>query len=284
MAIGTRIDPKSFAGPYPKAPGPNKRNARLAGVIFEVQGLGAVIEHWQTTAQLTLELTPGVLDFFADVITHNARQFVRKRTWATHDSINKDPGVYQVGRGNFVVDIGPTTFYSRFLEWGTLKMSAKPFMVPAIDMATPDYFRAMEDIARIPDQLAPAVGLSGKVGSDPRVTGPISSLRSGLYSASKFLGDIAIFGGASIIRPIRGGILSMARLLGDVSSVMNGTIGMRFSHRLRGRATGRLQGFGSASLTASRTYSGSISGGQRIYNRFVGRQTQGLVTFNLGGF
>ncbi len=284
MGFNTRIDPKSFPGPYPLNPGPNKPNNRLSGVIFEVQGLTTIIEHWATVRALTLELTPQVLDFYADVIVHNARQFVPKRTWATHDSINKEPGVYQVGKNNFVVDMGPTTFYSRFLEWGTVNMIARPFMVPAIDMAEPDYLRAMKDIAGIADQLSTNVGLKGDVGRDQRITGTITAFRSGLYSISKSLGDIAVFGGNNVIRPTRSFSINAAKTLGDVSAVMKGAVGARFSRRLTGRAVGKLAGFGSASLSASKNYSGQISGGQRVYNRFVGAQTQGVVSTNLGGF
>ncbi len=255
----------------------------ISSTTIEIQGLGAVIEHFFTIARLTEELAPQVVDFYADVVVHNARQFVRKKTWATHDSISKGEGVFVSGFNNksFDAEIFASTPQARFLEWGTVNMPAYPFMIPAIDMVEKDFIRAFVDIAKIADQLSTRVSLQGDVGRDARVRNPISRLRSGLYSASKFLGDIAVFGGVGGLSPLRSNLLSMARLLGDVNASMTGAIGMRVSHRLRGRAVGRLAGFGSASLTASRSYTGSFTGGQRVYNRFVGRLSSPVIT--LGG-
>ena len=46
------------------------------------------------------------------------------------------------------VEVGPTVYYGRFLEHGTSKMSAQPFLGPAADSLT----------AQIVDQLADAAG------------------------------------------------------------------------------------------------------------------------------
>jgi HK97 gp10 family phage protein len=280
LLAGTSIKP---FGPIPTKTMAKRKGKRLSGAVIEVQGLNAVIEHWYAVAQMTLELAPQVMDFYMDVIVHNARQFVRKDTWATHDSIHRDP-IGQISFGNFFSDAGPTTFYSKFLEWGTIHAPAYPFMLPAIDMIEKDYIRAFTDIAKIPDQLAGQVRLTGDVGKHPGTRSVISRLRGRLYSTSKFLGDIAVFGATSSgLRDIRSFAIHTARLLGDVDAAMRGQIGRRFQHRLRGRATGRLSGFGSASLSASKSYTGSISGGHRIYNRAVGRLSAPIVSTRLPG-
>ena len=289
MAVGSILPGTSIpvAPPvnlFPKSSGFSRRKGRgsFKRVTFEVQGLETLVEHWFTVAALTDALTPGVLDFYADVITHNARQFVRKDTWATHDSINKGNGVIRSGMGDYSVWIGAETIQARFLEFGTVNMPAYPFMIPAIDMVEKDFIRAFGDIAKIADTVTGQASLRGDVGRDGRIRSPISSLRSGLYSVSKVLGDISVFGGREFLSPIRAFALQGARMIGDVNSLMSGAVGMRVSHRLRGRATGRLQGFGSASLSASRTYTGSL-GGQRVYNRLVGRISAPIVSTRIGG-
>lgn len=285
---GTSIKPARAPNLFPKSSGFNRRRSRGAfnRVTFEVQGLNTLVQHWFTVAALTDALTPGVLDFYADVTVHNARQFVRKDTWATHDSIDKGSGVVRSAMGDYSVWIGAGTLQSRFLEYGTIKMPAYPFMIPAIDMVENDFIRAFRDIAAIADTVTGQARISGDVGKDGRVRSPISVMRSGLYNLSKVLGDISVFGGREFLSPIRAFALMGARSLGDVDSVMRGTLNTRISHRLRGRATGRLRGFGTASLFASQTYSGlpGGAGGQRIYNRFTGRLAAPIVSTNLSGF
>jgi len=285
---GTSIKPARRPNLFPKSAGFSRRKSRGAfnRTTFEVQGLNTLVEHWDTVAALTEALTPAVLDFYADVTVHNARQFVRKDTWATHDSIDKGSGVVRSAIGDYSVWMGASTLQSRFLEFGTIKMQAYPFMIPAIELIEKDYVRAFRDIAGIADAVAGRVRIRGDVGKDGRVRSPISRLRSGLYSTSKALGDVSVFGGRSFLSPIRSFELGAARLLGDVSAVMRGTLNTRISRRLQGRATGRLRGFGSSSLFASKTYS-ELPGGpgsERVYNRFVGRATSPIISTNLGGF
>ena len=282
---GTSIPVAPPVNLFPKSSGFSRRKGRgsFQRVTFEVQGLNTLTQHWFTVAALTDQLAPGVCDFYADVIVHNARQFVRKDTWATHDSINKGNGVIRSAMGDYSVWIGAETPQARFLEFGTVNMPAFPFMIPAIDMVEKDFIRAFGDIARIADTVTGQASLRGDVGRDGRIRSPISSLRSGLYSLSKFLGDISVFGGREFLSPIRAFALRGARALGDTNALMQGAVGMRISHRLRGRATGRLQGFGSASLNFSKTYTGGL-GGQRIYNRFMGRISAPIVSTNIAGF
>ena len=283
LLAGTSIPSAPPVNLFPKSSGSSRRRSRggFNRVTIEVQGLNAVIENFFTIAELTHQLTPGLVYFFDDTVFHNARQFVRKKTWATHDSIHSS-GPIMSGSGDFSAWISAESIAARFLEFGTINMPAYPFMLPAVDMIEKDFIRAFVEIAKIPDQLS-RTGLSGDVGRDSRVRSPISALRSGLYSTSKFLGDISVLGGRSTLSPIRGFALSMARLLGDMNAAMTGQIATRFSTRLRGRATGRLAGFGSASLTASKTYSGSFTGGQRIYNRLVGRISSPIISTNFPG-
>ena len=249
--------------------------------VVEIQGANALANHLWAYAEAFGLFAPQILDVSADIGIEEARHLVRKRTWATHDSINKSPGVWaKPERGEWSIRFGPTTFYSPFLEYGTSTRSPYPFMIPAGDMAERAFVPSVIAFIGMIDTMTSGVGwaggLSGPAGrasSDPRVKGSFTGLRSYLYSTEKALGDIAVFGGREVIGPTRSLMLGLARSLGDVSSIMNGVLGQRITTRLRGRATGRLIGFGSASLSAAKTYSGfpGGEGGHRIYQRAAGR-------------
>ena len=45
-------------------------------------------------------------------------------------------------------EIGPTMEYSPFVEYGTIYMRARPFMVPAAEQEMPRFFRAVQEIFR----------------------------------------------------------------------------------------------------------------------------------------
>ncbi|MDU5415578.1 MAG: HK97 gp10 family phage protein [Cutibacterium avidum] len=62
-------------------------------------------------------------------------------TGATRESIHTTASA-----GDMAAEIGPTTTYAPFLEWGTRHMEARPFMRPALDDVTPGFVRAMEQI------------------------------------------------------------------------------------------------------------------------------------------
>lgn len=62
-------------------------------------------------------------------------------TGATRNSIHTS-----ISAGGTAAEIGPTTNYAPYLEWGTRRMEARPFMRPALDEVTPGFVRAMEQI------------------------------------------------------------------------------------------------------------------------------------------
>lgn len=62
-------------------------------------------------------------------------------TGATRESIHTTASA-----GGMSAEIGPTTYYAPFLEWGTRHMEARPFMRPALDDVTPAFVRAMEQV------------------------------------------------------------------------------------------------------------------------------------------
>ena len=61
-------------------------------------------------------------------------------TGATMNSINAKES------GEMVWRIGPTTEYAPFLEFGTVHMRARPFMIPALEGESPRFTEAIRQI------------------------------------------------------------------------------------------------------------------------------------------
>tara|TARA_Y100001951_G_C11168871_1_gene199093 strand:- start:234 stop:593 length:360 start_codon:yes stop_codon:yes gene_type:complete len=61
-------------------------------------------------------------------------------TGATRNSIFVDPGT-----PSFSHRIGPTTEYAPFIEFGTRYMSARPYMIPALEKEAPRFIAALSD-------------------------------------------------------------------------------------------------------------------------------------------
>lgn len=252
--------------------------------VLELQGANVVANELFGAAAIFPDFVTQLLDVAADIGIDEARRFVQVETGATRDSINKQPGVWaKPERGEWSIRYGPTTFYSPFLEYGTVHARPYPFMIPSADIVQPLFVAAVGEFVSL-IAYGRSTGAGGRITNHPTMQGNFTAMRTFLYSTSKFLGDVAVFGGRRILGPPRAMMLSMARGLGDISSTMNNTLGSRFRARLTGRVSGHIVGFGSASLSHSKTYSGFIGGtaGHRIYQRAAGRFTNlGLSRNNL---
>jgi len=66
-------------------------------------------------------------------------------TGTTMNSIFVDPG-----SPSFSQHIGPTTEYAPFIEFGTRYMSARPFMIPALEKEAPRFKEALSDNQMFP--------------------------------------------------------------------------------------------------------------------------------------
>lgn len=248
-----------------------EHGVRDSAVTIEVQGLRAVEEHFLAVADLTGQLVPAIVDFTGVLVTDHQRAHVPIDTYATHDSIHYDVGISgNPDAGEVFMEAGPTTFYSPFLEYGTVFMSPRSFVIPSADAYEAPFITAMLEVAEIADQLRT---LSPPYSGAPGVSSAISGIRHRLYSTQRFLGDLQVFGGAAAISGIRSGIIFLARALGDTNSIMRGTVGARIRSRVRGRVTGRIIGFGSATITHSQTIAAQVGGeaGRRVYQRVAGR-------------
>lgn len=275
----------------------SRHGAGTSAYIVEVQGINALAEHFLNYALAFDSFAVQMLDVAADIGIEEAKAMVgwrgdkrfQDRSGATRDSINKSPGVIaKPNIGEWSVRYGPTTFYAPFLEYGTVHARPYPFMIPSGDMVEPIFLNAVISFINLlvtgGEGSASVTGSGGRIMNHPQIKGSFSSLRTMLYSSSKFLGDVAVFGGRGFIGPARNLMLVTSRALGDVSSIMNRTVSTRISNRLGGRVTGRIIGFGSSTLSYSRTYSAfpGGAGGHRVYQRVAGRFGVGGLGGSLG--
>lgn len=253
--------------------------------LVSVEGANVLADHLYVMGQVIDPFSRQLFDVLGDIGIAEARRLVRIRTGDTFMSINKSPGVIaKPERGEWSIRYGPTTFYAALLEYGTVHAQPYPFMIPSGDIVEPIFIRSIIEFVNLIDKGVMGWGVSsgGITFSNPQVRGSFTGIRSFLYDSSKALGDVSVLGGRGVFGPIRALELKLARGLGDVSAIMNRTISSRITNRLGGRVTGHIIGFGSHSLSYSKTYSAFPGGssGHRVYQRLAGHF--GPSSLNLG--
>ncbi len=246
-------------------------------VIITLQGANVMTEHLAAVAIAVGPFAGALTALFGDFLAETAREIHRPNinTGDTFRSITagNEPGQGAVlfpFNGGVAVDIGPTTTYAPFQEFGFVHVGGafiqNPFMIPAADAIAPLYEDALVQLIEI---TANRLFFTGGASA---LNGEMQSLRNSLYSYSRFLGDVQVFGIGSgpFAKGSRTLALKGARALGDVSAQMRGAIGLRVTRRFVGRfAGGGLSTVLSTSLTGpSSSYIGSSN---RLYNRIRGR-------------
>lgn len=81
----------------------------------------------------------------ANVVRDEIRATARVRTGNLKRNIRTRERSEQDGDMRFAVEVTRRAFYGRFLEYGTSKMSAKPFMRPAAENKTEEAVTLMRD-------------------------------------------------------------------------------------------------------------------------------------------
>ena len=238
-------------------------------------------------AQLFLQLLPQVVGGAGELVTLSAYQDApfSDDTGQTRKTLMEgSPAVYWSG-GDIIADMGPSTYYAPFLEFGWTKggvYRSYPFMIPALDKHTIDFINGNIDIVGIIAGERPYI-IRGEIGKNPYLQTLISGARKRLYSYEKALGDVQVFTGSGIIGPTRDIMLTMAKELGDLQAIMNHAVAARVSTRIRGSVTGRGLGY-TRTVSVSKSYTAypgggnSSSVGSRVYNRVAGRATRPIAT------
>ena len=257
-------------------------------VTITVQGARAVTEHWVAIALLTQAMAPQFTALFGDFLANTAKEIHRPNidSQDTFNSITAGQAPGQSAHvfaadGGVAVDVGPTTPYAPFQEfgfihWQTGNFIQNPFMIPAADAVGPLYIDSFIQLCEI------ASHQNSFTGHAAAGNATLSGFRGALYSYSKFLGDIQVFGSfGPLVGKSRTLALRGARGLGDLDSIMLGAISRRVTHRFVGRFAAR--GISTTISTSLSGPSGSyIGSSSRLYNRIRGRAFgRGL---GVGGF
>lgn len=246
-------------------------------VTITIQGAQAVTEHWVAIALLTQAMAPQFTALFGDFLANTAKEIHRPnidsgdtfRSITAGQEAGQPPHVFPAG-GGVAVDVGPTTAHAPFQEfgfthWQTGNFIQNPFMIPAADAIGPLYIDAFIQLCEVANRRQ---SFSGHAAAG---NATLSGFRGALYSYSKFLGDVQVFGSfGPLVGKSRTFALRGAQGLGDIDSVMRGAISRRITHRFVGRFAAKgISTSISASLTGpSTSYIGSSN---RLYNRIRGR-------------
>jgi hypothetical protein len=240
-------------------------------ITWVVQGLRTNVQHWIGMAAMADNLVEAAVADTAQDIAREATALVRYEDpdLNTREPHTRDTIYYEVWKeGNQVVgEVGATTTAARMMEFGFFRggtFHQYPFLMPAADKYAPLFYARMAMIgwvaAGMPIHLLPE--------ASPQVVSTITQMRTFLYSFSRFVGDVQIFGKSQTLQAARGYALAGARSLGDISASMRGALLTRVSHRF----FGRFSGYGIRSYTpAHATAQIGGSGALRLYNRFAGR-------------
>jgi HK97 gp10 family phage protein len=113
-------------------------------ISVEVNGLDEVIRKMELTeAKINSVFTMEQLKEFAEIVRDTARDSAPFRTGLLKASLQ-----IIIDEPNLSVTIGTDAGYGKFVELGTRKMQAKPFLIPAV-------FEALEEFKRrYPEKLS----------------------------------------------------------------------------------------------------------------------------------
>ena len=259
---------------------------RVAGLqpinlVATMQGQRVTAEHFYVVSLITPPIIQTLLGYFAVVLRETAKNFHKKNidTGATYNSIQSGPVVPLVGGG--AVDVWVSTPYSKFLEFGFVHYLSgewifNPFMIPAADLVSPYFLDAIQQVAEI---AADRRTFTGFAATSP-ASGILQTARGGLYSYSKWAGDIQALGFAGLSGS-RGVALKGAKGIGNIQAGQQGTLAARTARVVAGRVGGRFGRTGIVSgFSPGQIFSGPSA---RLYNRISGRAFGGGLS-RIGGF
>jgi HK97 gp10 family phage protein len=114
-------------------------------IDIDIEGLNTVVASMALHSVAAISKGQELVRASAQRVVATSQQLVPVDTAATRNSIHATPT-----DGGLGAEIGPTTSYAPYLEFGTVKMAPRAFMGPALDRETPGF---IEGAAQIPDLL-----------------------------------------------------------------------------------------------------------------------------------
>jgi hypothetical protein len=247
-------------------------------------GMGMVIEHFAAIAEQTANMMwEGTIAAGQETRDLTRKNMLDLGVWDTGDSWRSVHMRAQwAGDIDIVVDVGPTTFYAPFWEYGYGKhQTPRPATNMAFDVMAPIFIAYALEVGKLAgSNAAGRSNIPSPLDEHSTLHRLFGNIRGHLYNDAKLLGDIAVLGGKSFIGPTRARMYGLAQILGDVQASMTGAIGSRASRRLTGKTTGRLIGVGSRTVSVNKIYSAPVGGtaGRRVYTRLAGRHSKFIIT------
>jgi len=248
------------------------RSASLQPIQIQayMQGQRTVRDDLYTISVITPPMIYAITEFFSDLMVNTAKYLHTPNidTGATFDSIQRSIVVSMPGGGTSV-NVFVTTDYAPFQEFGFVHAGSgqwiyNPFMIPAADLVAPLFVDAITQVAGI---IAGRRSLSGPAAASP-AGGILQSARSGLYSYSKYAGDIQVLGIGGLSKS-RGYALKGAQGIGNLQAAQAGTLASRALRVISGRVGGK---FGRSGVVSGFGGGTALTGpSARIYNRVGGR-------------
>lgn len=101
-------------------------------------------DHFPTMTKAVRIRTKMAAEIFADGVLRDMQSLVPKRTWALHNSLAVKPSAGILAGGIFHVVIVAGMPYWVFVEHGTSRTEARPFIMPALMMNQPEFERLMK--------------------------------------------------------------------------------------------------------------------------------------------
>lgn len=119
----------------------------MAKPVFEVSGLNDALRNLKEIPKALRRKAAAVVRDSATAATESMKQFVPNKTGRGTGLLRSD--IFSDIRGTSGwVRIGVDAYYWHMLEYGTINMSAKPFIRPAFEMEAPRFQQRLEAVAR----------------------------------------------------------------------------------------------------------------------------------------
>lgn len=120
-----------------------------------LEGLDELVKNLQQIGEKTYKAENEALRAGAEIVqVEAASKAPRSKQIKPHLADNIVISKTKTGEGGKYVEVGPTKgdispfFYGKFLEWGTSKMPARPFMFPALIQSRDRSIAAMAEVIK----------------------------------------------------------------------------------------------------------------------------------------